>query len=337
MQTGENMKTRRPSDVLGFAIFLSVLFVGIAYVIYQNLLYARVDDPFFVGILIANTYAIYRFADHLKKRLERNWPANEKALYRAGKRRTKEEMISDVFNRRRSLILGVPFGGFFFVAVLYLKPWCNEPLSCVDSHANELLALFLFLVNIIAGMALYSLYVYFRYTLKAGYRIKVDLWDRSANAVEALANTSQRVVLATAFVAFAGMLSLIDSKFNPDYPIVVFSIFSVSIILLSYIVPLIPITNRLRKKKRRNLNKINKLIQQEYNALIDPGGDPRSNLDTKRFDALVSVRQSVKKIRAFPPVGEESISTAIQVTVLTMLPSLIDMVLPAIKGLFEKL
>lgn len=181
-------------------------------------------------------------------------------------------------------------------------------------------------------MALYGLYVYFRYSLLIGSNIEVDLWDRSSPAISALVDTNRYVVLATAFVACTGMMSIIFSKFTLDYSIIVYSVFSITIILLAYIIPLIPITAQIRKKKKKSMSEISLLIQNEYAALLKAGKDAKLSLDTSKFDSLVSVHKSVKGVKAFPPVGEQSINTAMSVAFLTMLPSIIDFVLNRVTG-----
>jgi len=66
------------------------------------------------------------------------------------------------------------------------------------------------------------------------------------------------------------------------------------------------------------------LIQAEYASLLEAGKKTEENVDTTRFESLILMHDKVKSIRAFPPVGEQSVSTAIPVIILAMLPSFLD-------------
>ena len=138
------------------------------------------------------------------------------------------------------------FGAIFFFASIYLSPWG------VDSPFNIVLGVFLFSSNILTGMALYGLYVYFRYALLIGSHIEVDLWDRSNPAISALVDTNRYVVLATAFVACAGMMSIMFSKFTLDYSIIMFSVFSIMLMLLAYIIPSNPYYDPNSEEKKES-------------------------------------------------------------------------------------
>ena len=81
--------------------------------------------------------------------------------------------------------------------------------------------------NVLTGMALYGLFVYFRYSLLFGSNIEVDLWDRSSPAISTLVDTNRYIILAVAFIGCVGMTSIIFSTFTLDFFTIAFSIFSV--------------------------------------------------------------------------------------------------------------
>lgn len=315
------MKSGRPWEGFGLVAFYFAFLAGLAYVIYQWFVQSKIDDPIFVGLLTANTYAMYRFAMFLKQILVKTSNDYHKALLDTGVDFDKAIFIKEIFDKNRSFLTGITFGLVFFFVSLLVAPWGH------GSNLNIFLAVFLFAANVITGMGLYSLYKYFKYSLTIGSNIEVDLWDRSNPAISELVEINRYVVLAIAFVACSGMLSIMFSKFNLDYSIVFFSVFSVSIILLAYAIPLMPVTTQIRKKKKMHLGNISKRIQNEYTFLISSSEDKDSNIDITRFDALISVYRSVKGVKAFPPVGEQSVNTAVSVVFLTMLPSIIDFVL----------
>ena len=301
---------------------------GIAYIVLQWRGHDEIDDPWFVGIIMANTFAIYRFAMLLKDHLVQSAQHYVAPLKDSSIGFSEDKFTSDIFNTNNSLLCGIPFGSAFLVATLLASPWGGDSEIHVWPYdLNICLGVFLTVANIITGMALYSLAIYFRYALVLGRNIEVDLWDRSSPAMSALVTTNRYVVLGTAFVACAGMVSILLSKFEIDYLIGIFSIFSITVILLAYVVPLIPITAQIRQKKKQSMDEVGRLIQKEYEKLLDLGREERSAIDISRFESLATVYKSTKSIRTFPPVGEQSVNTAISVTFLTMLPSLIEFVL----------
>ena len=137
----------------------------------------------------------------------------------------------------------------------------------------------MFFVNTVVGMAIYSLFVYFNYSLKIGRHIEIELWDRSNAALNNLIDTNRYIVSATAFVACLGMLSLLVSKFELNIYMAFFSAFSIFMIFLAYVIPLIPITTKIKKKKKMNINKLGALIQKEYLRILEQGEKPIESID----------------------------------------------------------
>ncbi len=54
-------KVKMPWSTIGLSLFYLVVLFGIGYSIYEWSLTGKIEDRFFIGILMANTYAIYRF------------------------------------------------------------------------------------------------------------------------------------------------------------------------------------------------------------------------------------------------------------------------------------
>lgn len=316
----------RPWGGAGFLIVFLTIAVGIIYVIYQWNSQSDVQDQFFVGLLMANTYAIYRFTLFLRRHLADSAVFYANALIDSPLGFSEDRFLREIFNLRIALLSGLVFGAIFLFATLLISPWDTI------YQLNILLGLFLMVANVLTGMALYGLFVYFRYSLLFGSNIEVDLWDRSSPAISTLVDTNRYIILAVAFIGCVGMTSIIFSTFTLDFFTIAFLIFSVLIMLLAYVIPLIPITAQIRRKKRQSVNKICRLIENEHALLIETGMDPKLVLDVSRFESLISLYKSTKSVRTFPPVGEESINTAVSITLLTMFPSLIKFVLEKALG-----
>ena len=158
----------------GFGLFTFVLscIVGFSYIFYQWFLFSRVDDPLFVGILMANSYAIFKFISYLRTKIQSSSELFKSIIITSDPGFYDKELSVEIFNPMRGLLLGISFGSVFFIGIVFIMPWGEE------IYLNYILALFLCLSNIITGMALYSLSVYFKYAILVGANIEVDLWDR---------------------------------------------------------------------------------------------------------------------------------------------------------------
>ena len=124
--------------------------------------------------------------------------------------------------------------------------------------------------------------------------------------------------------------SLFCFSTKAEYRPTFFSIWSLVVLVTTFIVPLIPVSKRIRDLKVKHTEKLAVQRQIAYDRVSDSlisGGD----LDTSKLDAIRTLQNEIKSVRVFPPVGAKSVETAIVVTILTVLPSLVDFVLNLIE------
>ena len=301
------------------------ILIGLLYVIGQWLVTGEVQDPIFVGILMANGFALHTlllyFINHFTSSAEAisNSLSDKDVSFEAG------EFIGDLFNRRRSVTTGLIFGTLFLAAVMtILQVWED------NRSLRTLLGLFLFSTNFITGMAVYSLFIYYRKSLELGDLADIDLWDRSCSIFKFLVDTNSYLVLSVGYICFAATISLVFSVFEFTFSLTFFSIWSLVVLVTTFIVPLIPVSKRIRDLKVEHTEKLAVQRQIAYDRVSDSlisGGD----LDTSKLDAIRTLQNEIKSVRVFPPVGAKSVETAIVVTILTVLPSLVDFVLNLIE------
>jgi hypothetical protein len=297
------------------------ILVGLLYVIGQWLVTGDVRDPIFIGILMANGFALYTillyFIDHFTSSAE----AISDSLSDRDVSFDAKNFIDDLFDRKRSVATGLVFGSLFLVAVLtILQVWEGY------RSLRTLLGLFLFSTNFITGMAVYSLFIYYKKSLKLGNIADIDLWDRSCTVFKFLVDTNRYLILAVGYICFMAMISLLFSVFEFSFSLTLFSIWSLVVLITTFIVPLIPVSRRIRDLKKRHAEKLSVQRQIEYDRVRDRLASG-SNLDTSKLDAIKMLQKEIKSVRVFPPVGAKSIETAIFITILTVLPSLVDFVL----------
>lgn len=300
--------------------FVALTFVmGVVYTIVELQSDANDRDQIFVGILMANTYVIYKFTAFFKQYLSRSALEYENALRQSSLQFDQTVFMKQVFAPLRSVSAGIVYGAIFFIGVMVLQPWGSF------TDLNLMLACLLFVANVVTGMALFSLVIYFKHSYEIGSRLTIKLWDRSGEGVRILLDTNRYVVVATCFCASLSMISLLFSVFNFDTPIIFFSVVCVLIILLAYLIPVIPITRQIRHKKRQSLSELRELMEVEYQTLMTSGYSDEK-MDSSRFDTMADLYKSVESVRAYPPVGHYSLKTVASVTVLTILPTAIDFI-----------
>ena len=293
------------------------------YILIQFLKVGVVEDPVFCGILTANTYLIYRSCRFFKGHLQRvpGMPAND---IPQSARSGIEVLRKAIFLSKPALITGLFFGTIYFCSSLVLRPWVD------NTEINLILGIFLFCANVVTGMALYSLLCYFRYAISVGKYLEINLWDRSPPLAASIIQTNQLVVIATSFICCLAIVSVMFSKFRLDFSILLFSVFSLTIMALAFLVPLIPITAQLRDIKQKNLSRIRSMMESEYSGLMKSAENNEAELDLSRFEALAQLHEKVHSINAVIPAGAGSIRTGISVIFLTMLPSMVEFILTRI-------
>lgn len=295
------------------------LVVGTIYVVVQWIRRSDVADPLFVGILMANDFLIFSILKFFTVSLRAHGRELEAGLDRYSDHLSVSTMLDAMFAVTRGGIVAVLFGSIFFLGVLLLQIAWEA-----DSALRLLLATFLFTSNFVTGLGIFSLVKFFRIALRLRGHVRVELFDRSCPVTQFLMWASRRVVQATAFISCLAMLSLLFSVFKLDFSTVLFSIWTVTLLSVAYLVPLIPISNRLAILKGNELRRLGLLIQEQYALLMAQSSNPSATVEMERFEVLDTLNKKISKIRVFPPVGSKSVETALFVTFLTLLPSLIE-------------
>ena len=104
-------------------IFVTItVIVGCAYAVAQWLKYENIEDAFFIGLLSANTFLIYKLVRKLRVQAEVAASYYEKELHDPHLRFTAEKFGREVFGWRPAFFVGLVFGAVFFFTANYLAP-----------------------------------------------------------------------------------------------------------------------------------------------------------------------------------------------------------------------
>tara|TARA_R110002049_G_C9107699_1_gene557464 strand:+ start:437 stop:1447 length:1011 start_codon:yes stop_codon:yes gene_type:complete len=312
--------SKSPWGVGGIVALGAAIATGLTYLGLQLLLLEDIKDPFFIGLLIAGTYAIYRFGKFLRWYVYKRETHFLPLLLDDYPVLGSHGLAEAIFHRLHSVVFGVLFGGVFLLATLLITPW-------EVYYLNISLGAFLLMANIITGMAIFSILRFFSFAQIISLNAKVSLWDRSDPAVLGLLETSRYLVLATSFAACSGTLSAIFSVFEINVAIYVFAGFSLIIVALTYTIPLYPLMVRIGQIKKENLCEVEKKIQKEYDFAIESETTADTDVNLADFYKLLELRSSILAVRTTAIAGKYSIETAVPVILLTLLPLFVDHVL----------
>jgi hypothetical protein len=216
----------------------------------------------------------------------------------------------------------------FLAIIFFFSTLSAQPAE--NSLVNLALATFLGFSNLLTGLGAAAMVLFVKNGFKAAKLINVGLWDRSSPLFSSYLNLAESTARGVALIGCVGVINASISIFDLGAPVILFSAFAVGSILTVYIVPTIPIISALREQKRTQLSKLSSEIQREYDLMLDAHKQTRV-FNSSNLENMLRVYKDIVSIRTFPPVGERTLNTALIVTILTVLPSLIDIAIRNLK------
>ena len=273
---------------------------------------AFLDAPLVVLITL-NSFVVFAFGTYLVRDLAdmvRDFPGTDMAVDTPIQTR-----IETLLCHRYAPVFAIGYALFAGTGGYMIAPWeATSPLRSV-------LALFIFSGNLFIGYAVFGVMQYWGYVLRNLASIDFHVLNLSRPPLPALLRFNSRVVLITAFVASTALLGLGLSRYDAQPPIVLFSLFAFAMTAATYAVPVVPISNRLRRLKTEALDRVEAKIQAHVFSLSDP------SIGTKDLPPLASLKEArdlIAKIQTLPPGGQVSVSAAALATVLPFIPSAVE-------------
>lgn len=299
---------------------------GSVYLLLQWFNFGGFDDPFFVGLLFAGTalllIGIGRVFRHLEAGAadffdfiapDASGDGPEKAA----------DLVLDVFHSGKAVAAGVVYGSLLACAPWVLAVWEGE------FGLRLALSVFLFLVNFVAGVGFYGLVQVTRFSWKVAPLVHIDLWNRDNLSTDFLRGTTHGTArLAAGYIGLC-IGSIIFSPFPLQGLVLGYSLFAATVILFAFVVPELPLRERIAAEKRRVLQEINGALKLEFSRTFDMVRGNQSLPELDRVKDILYLRSEIRDVSTWP-FGVKSANTAVTVFGMAMLPKILEVALSLI-------
>lgn len=298
----------------GWAVLASGL-VALIYASIEVLQTGRLYDAALIILVTVNTLFIYRFGIYIAPRLGELFAD----FPQAGQ--APQDTVNHILGDPGTLLQAVVYAGFIAFSIWQIDPWRDH------DDLRLFLCLFLFINNLIVGAVIVSIARFWQVVLRELDTLDLRVLNLNRAPLTNLLRINSQIVMATALVASSAIFAVVFSDYAIDPVIIVFSAAALMMVVATYAVPVLPLSNILAAKKAAELDRLERLIDAHVRSL--GGQTPRDDLDVPAdklpdLQALVDARSLLLKVRTLPPGGQISVSAAAIVTFLSFMPSLID-------------
>ena len=295
--------------------------IGTAYVVLQLFINGHVSDKVYSGVLIANMYAVHQFEMFFISYFLSNYSSVAEDIPK-GENAANAKYMVNVFRGYGNLVTGFVQGS---VAVfLFYGPWADTELFFYTY------TLFVFSANAVAGSATHSLAKYFYRVSKLGKHTEIKLWDRSCSVYQFIVDSDKYVLYAVGYIAITAIIASLFSLVGTEAAGYTWSIWSAIVLVLTFSLPLIPVSNKIKELKEKRIIVLNSSLQTYYDNLEENVKNGGEDISVGDIESIKKMREDVKSIRVFPPVGAKSLETAAIISILTLLPSLLEFLFLAV-------
>ncbi|MDW3211796.1 MAG: hypothetical protein R8N23_18145 [Reichenbachiella sp.] len=306
--------------ILGHVCTIMSVLTGTVYSIHQWLQLGSIKDPFFVGMIMANTLIIGQFLNYTIKffdvEIENGNLKDHKTLLKNSRK--------DIFHLFPSILTGIGIALiFFFCTYLWADIWM-EHSAIKFSHCT-----FLFASNLMTGIAIYCYVIYLKLSFKLSANVTIGLYDRSCPLALFLIRLNKFLTLAASLTCTIALLSLTNSVYQVNSVLYSFIGWIALVVISVFVIPLTGISRKVREIKTKNLQRLSKMIEEKYEELLlkisrnekfDDVGDALKELSKTYKD--------VHRIKVFPPIASaKSYQTAIFALFVTLIPAILDALL----------
>ena len=223
-------------------------------------------------------------------------------------------------NTPRMTISGIIYGAAVGSSPFLLNLW--EPFV----YNKIFLALFLFIVNFITGVAFYSLIMFYFHSFKLGDMIKVDLWNVDNPSTRFLLGATRRISVLSSFYVSICLSSILFSVFPISSLVITYSIFACAILLSSLIIPSYPVFHKLKAAKEKNLSEIDTKLNELFYKTINEVKSGGSNFDLKQFEILFQLRDRIESVTILP-FKSKTLSAGLSIILVSIIPVIVQIIL----------
>lgn len=298
----------------GAATLLGAL-AALAYAIVEIRVTGGLADAPLIVLVTLNGLIVYRLGASIAKDLGVLFSY----MPEAGK--DPQRSVDLLLGNRALVFVGLCFGAFMAIAVWNIDPWTGAEQPVV---MRAWLCIFLFASNLIIGAVLLAIVHFWHILLNELERIEISVINLSSPVLCALLTVNSRLVMGTAVVCSLAVCSVPLSSYTMNPVTKFFSGFALLVVIATYAVPMLPLSNVLSARKAAALDRLERLIEAhvaQRSGLAPPPGTPET---LPPLGELIEARDIVDKVRTLPPGGQFSVSAAAIVAFLSFLPTLID-------------
>ncbi|MFK7869095.1 MAG: hypothetical protein AB8B58_07635 [Roseobacter sp.] len=316
-------KYRAPREwvLWGGAASLLAAVAAFAYAVIEHELAGQITDAPLIVLITLNTLIIYRLGCSISKDLGRLF------FYMPKAGQDPQGTVDDLLGSPRILLGAILFASFAATAVWNVDPWQSAEQP---EQMRLWLCVFLFCNNLIVGAVLVAIVRFWHVLLRELEEIEISILNLASPFLCALLKVNSRLVMGTALVASLAVCSIPLSDYTMNPVTKVFSGFSLLLVIATYAVPILPLSNLLATRKAEALHRLEKQIDahvRHRSKLPPKPGMPAAVKDLTPLKDLIEARDLVSHVRTLPPGGQFSVSAAAIITFLSFLPTLIDLAL----------
>jgi len=306
------------------AVFLILInfILGTSYATNEWLMYGKIEDALFIGILsgattILNIGLFFVLSYLSSKGIDfYNFvfsSSNPEKVYHQYKK-----LCSTIINRKNMLFSGLIYGLIVGSTPFVFEIWSQ------NLELQFIMSAFLFSCNFTTGIAFYSLVMFIKESFKMSNIIEIELWQIQNPSTNFIIGISKRIsLLASVYIGLC-LTSIFFSKFELGILIAFYSLFCGIILLITFILPISPLIKKIRQGKEKTLNELDCKLQTIFKKTMDEFSDSNDKVDLTRLHSLLEVREKVASINPYPfKVG--LITTGISILLISSFPVFLEL------------
>ncbi|MBO3117496.1 hypothetical protein J4050_12100 [Winogradskyella sp. DF17] len=300
-------------------VYLVLLIVSsLAYIILQYSSIQNVTDSIFIGLLLGGTFVLI-----LGVKWIQNYTSNNSIQFIEALSDFDHSFVTKlyraVFNKSKVAIIGVGYGLLIGLSPFYFNLWDD------NFKLNLFLCFFLFLVNFLTGASIYALSQLFILLYKTSKNIKAKIYDRTDITIRYVTELSKKMSVVAAFYVAFSMGSIYFSKYPLNSLIIGYGIFAAIVIVSAYIIPMIPIRNKIQKQKSKLKDEVSELLQQEFESMLTKAKNDQP-ISSEKYHSLLELRGKIANIPSLP-VGMKTVWNSLSLFGITILPIIVQIIL----------
>jgi len=288
---------------LGCSVVLAAL-----YILVQWAQLGTIGDAGLIACVILNTAAVLVFGFHITPHIAEMLDAIPDAA------QPLQARVDAILNHPWA----IPFA-LLYAASIGIGSWVVDPHG-ENGTFRALLSLYLFAGNLMIGFGFFAILRFWAVFLTTLPSLQFRILNLNRPPLPAILRVNSKIVMITAFVASMSVVGVVLSNFELAGLTVLHSGFTLALVVATYAVPVLPLSNVLRRRKSEELDVIERMIVAHVEGMPHGKTDP----DLPELSRLKEAKAMITAVQTLPPGGQVSVSAAAIVTFLSFLPTLIE-------------